>query len=207
MLLLMEEKPESAVERLWKSYASVFNTFDDLTLARWMSQTLSHLEGHWWRVSHPLLSSYRLAAQVAHDRQIWLKRLVSIPGTYYEAECCRAAFLPIFTRDICETGLMCISCGAPAVEFDDIPSPARDQLSKWAGDYMNVHDTAHWKVPQRPESDEEYRKILEKAANKAEGMLAFAAESLMPNLLEHYASVAFEDQDECLDVRPEDIPV
>jgi len=206
MLSLMEEKPESSVERLWNSYAAIFEKFDDLTLARWLSQTLGHLEGNWWRVSHPLLSSYRLAAQTAHNRQIWLKRLVSIPGSYFEGDCCRAPFLPIFTRDILETGLVCISCGSTNVPFREIPQPFQDHLGNWARDYSRIHEVAHMKEEDRPVSDSDYRQMVDDAAKRAEGMLAHAAESLMPLLLEHYAAIAFEDQDECLDVRPEDIP-
>ncbi|MGO8765363.1 MAG: hypothetical protein ACLQSR_09570 [Limisphaerales bacterium] len=36
---------------------------------------LGQLEGKSWRLSHPLIGAYRLAAQLGHDRQIWQKRL------------------------------------------------------------------------------------------------------------------------------------
>src|SRR5947208_8193695 len=96
---------ESASDRLWREYNGVFRDFDDLTLARWMSQTLGQLQGRVWRFSHPLLGSYRLAAQVAHERQGWLKRLANPPAAYIEAGCCRAPLLPLFTRDVIESGL------------------------------------------------------------------------------------------------------
>ena len=68
----MATNPESPLDLLWKEYSLVFRDFDDMTLARWMAQTLGQLEGRAWRLSHPLLGAYRLAAQAAHDRQVWL---------------------------------------------------------------------------------------------------------------------------------------
>ena len=65
----MATEPESPLDKLWKEYGRVFHDFDDLTLARWLAQTLGQLEGRAWRLSHPLLGAYRLAAQIAHDRQ------------------------------------------------------------------------------------------------------------------------------------------
>src|ERR1044071_3082853 len=97
-------------DRLWKEYSTVFRDFDDLTLARWMAQTLGQLEGRSWRLSHPLLGAYRLGAQVAHDRQTWLKRLIPVPSAYLEAPCCRAPLLPLLTRDVLEAGLICQNC-------------------------------------------------------------------------------------------------
>src|SRR5215471_8409356 len=96
----MAEMSDSPLERLWSEYSEVFQGFDDLTLARWLSQTLGQIQGRVWRFSHPLLGAYRLAAQLAHDRQIWLKRLVNLPSGYVPSNCCRAPLLPLFTRDI-----------------------------------------------------------------------------------------------------------
>ena len=76
---------ESPFDRLWREYSAVFRDFDDLTLARWLAQTLGQLQGRAWRLSHPLLGAYRLAAQLAHDRQIWHKRLATTPHSYSEA--------------------------------------------------------------------------------------------------------------------------
>src|SRR5262245_31195176 len=101
----MANMSESPLDRLWREYSAVFQDFDDLTLARWLAQTLGQLEGRIWRLSHPLLGAYRLAAHMAHDRQIWLKRLASPPPAYREAPCCRAPLLPFFTRDVVEAGL------------------------------------------------------------------------------------------------------
>src|SRR5262249_32958670 len=118
----MATDPESPLDKLWQEYAGVFGEFDDLTLARWMAQTLGQLKGNVWRLSHPLLGAYRLAAQVAHDRQIWLKRLATPPAAYLEAPCCRAPLLPLLTRDVLESGLVCQHCSGTAVPFDEISS-------------------------------------------------------------------------------------
>ncbi|HWI56304.1 MAG TPA: hypothetical protein VNZ22_03705, partial [Bacillota bacterium] len=95
---------ESSLDRLWKDYSQAFRDWDDLTLARWLAQTLGQLEGRAWRLSHPLVGAYRLAAQVAHDRQIWFKRMATTPHAYRESPCCRAPLLPLLTRDVAETG-------------------------------------------------------------------------------------------------------
>ena len=87
---------ESPLDKMWNEYSEVFREFDDLTLARWLSQTLSQMQGRIWRLSHPLVGAYRLAAQVGHERQIWLKRLAAIPQGYVESNCCGAPLLPWF---------------------------------------------------------------------------------------------------------------
>ena len=48
---------------------------------------------------------------------------------------------------------------------------------------------------------------LEKAAQSAERLLGQVAQTLAPKLLEVYGAVLWEDQDECLEVRPEDVPL
>src|SRR6266480_852111 len=116
----MTSSADSPLDRLWHEYSLVFQDFDDLTLARWLAQTLGQLEGRVWRLSHPLLGAYRLAAQMAHDRQIWLKRLTTPPAAYLEAPCCRAPLLPLLTRDVLESGLVCQHCGEACVPVDDI---------------------------------------------------------------------------------------
>jgi len=73
----MGTNADSPLDLLWKEYSQGFRDFDDLTLARWLAQTLGQVAGQAWRLSHPLLGAYRLAAQLAHERQIWLKRLVA----------------------------------------------------------------------------------------------------------------------------------
>src|SRR6266571_3590932 len=87
----MSSSSDSPLDRLWQEYSEVFRDFDDLTLARWLAQTLGQLEGRAWRLSHPLLGACRLAAQLAHDRQVWLKRLATPPAAYRESRCCRSS--------------------------------------------------------------------------------------------------------------------
>lgn len=200
----MDNISDSPLDRLWREYGQVFRDCDDLTLARWMAQTLGQLEGRAWRLSHPLLGAYRLAAQLAHDRQVWLKRLVTIPRTYVDAECCRAPLLPLLTRDVLESGLVCQHCGSTAVPYDDIPADLRPRLRKWAEEYAPVHEVAHWDDRRRKGAGN-YDRAYEDAAHTAERMLAVLGQSLAPQLLEQFPAVVWEDQDECLEVRPEDV--
>src|SRR5512138_256069 len=111
----MGPDPDSPLDLLWKEYGLVFRQFDDLTLARWMAQTLGQLEGRVWRLSHPLVGAYRLAAQIGVDRQIWFKRLATPPQAYPESACCRAPMLALLTRDVREAGLICQHCSETLV--------------------------------------------------------------------------------------------
>jgi len=200
----MSDSPESPLDRLWIEYSLVFKNFDDHTLARWMAQTLSQFEGAAWRMSHPLLGAYRLAAQLAHDRQIWLKRLANAPAAYPESDCCRAPLLPLLTRDVLESGLVCQHCTGTAIAFEDIPKGLQAQIKSWAEDYAPVHAVAHWEDRKR-KTVSDYERSCETAAQKAEKMLAFAGKELAPKFLDDYPTIVWEDQDECLEVRPEDI--
>ena len=192
-----------SVERLWQDYAGVFRQFDDLTLARWMSQTLSQLQGQLWRMSHPLVASYRLAAMVAHDRQVWHQRLVTVPPDFLITECCRAPLLPMVTRDVLENGLICLHCNGTAVEIEKVGEPA-EALAAWAETYAPVHGVAHWDDARRA-AHENYDQAYENAATESEKQLAQLGLELAPPLVEFYPAVVWEDQDECLQVRPEDI--
>ena len=91
--MAFELESSSPLDNLWNEYSLIFRDWDDLTLARWLAQTLSQLEGRVWRLSHPLMGTYRLAAKIAHDRQVWLQRLTTPPAAYAESPCCRAPFL------------------------------------------------------------------------------------------------------------------
>ncbi|MBU6399275.1 MAG: hypothetical protein KGS61_03070, partial [Verrucomicrobia bacterium] len=153
---------------------------------------------------HPLLGAYRLAAQLGHDRQIWLKRLATAPAAYPEAPCCRAPLLPMLTRDVLETGLVCQHCGGTAVPFEELPAELRKPLRAWAEEYAPVHAVAHWEDSKRRGAGN-YDRAFEGAAQAAEKLLAEAGHRLLPPLLEHYPAVVWEDQDECLEVRPEDV--
>jgi hypothetical protein len=200
----MAEMSDSPLERLWSEYAEVFREFDDLTLARWMSQTLSQLQGRLWRFSHPLLGAYRLASQVAHERQIWLKRLANAPASYAEAPCCRAPMLPLFTRDIVDSGLVCQHCANTAVPFEDLSPEVQALLQAWSEKYKPIHAVAHWDDDQR-KSAGDYDRAFDQAAAEAEKLLVQAGRDLLPRFLETYPALVWEDQDECLEVRPEDI--
>jgi hypothetical protein len=201
---LMAEMSESPLERLWSGYSEVFSDFDDLTLARWMAQTLGQLQGRVWRLPHPLLGAYRLAAQVAHERQVWLQRLCSPPAAYREAPCCRAPLLPLFIRDVVESGFVCQHCAGTAVPFEEIPEELQVLLRRWAEEYSPIHAVAHWEDRQR-KSAGDYDRALEKAATDGERLLAVAGRDILPKFLDHYPALVWEDQDECLEIRPEDI--
>src|SRR6266536_1576434 len=200
----MSTYSESPLARLWKEYGTAFREFDDLTLARWLAQTLGQLSGRVWRLSHPLLGAYRLAAQLGHERQIWLKRLATPPAAYPEASCCRAPLLPLFTRDVLDAGLICQHCGDTCVPFEDILAELQEEIRSWAQDYSPLHAVAHWDDAQRKRAGN-YEGKLDDAADDIEELLAVAGKRLVPKFLEHYPAVVWEDQDECLEVRPEDI--
>jgi hypothetical protein len=151
-----------------------------------------------------LIGAYRLAAQIAHDRQIWFKRLATAPAAYLESPCCRAPMLPFLSRDVRETGLICQHCADTLVPFDEIPDAIRGELDTWAQQYSPIHAVAHWDDRQRKGAGN-YDRAYEQAAKEAEALLARAGHQLAPRLLEFYPAVIWEDQDECLEVRPEDI--
>ena len=174
---------ESPFDSLWQEYARVFQDWDDLTLGRWLAQTLGQFAGHTWRASHPLVGAYLLAAKIGHDRQIWFKRLVTPPAAYAESSCCRAPFLPLLTRDVRQSGLLCEHCNETLVPFEDIPGEVRGLLWNWALKYEPVHAVAHWDDRQRRRSGS-YDEAYEAAAKQAEGLLQQLGRELVPGLLE-----------------------
>jgi hypothetical protein len=206
ILPAMAFETDSPLDSLWKGYGRAFQDWDDLTLGRWLAQTLGQLEGRAWRLSHPLIGAYRLAAQLAHDRQVWFKRLATPPAAYAESPCCRAPFLPLFTRDVRESGLICEHCNETLVPFDEISADVRAELDAWAQQYEPVHAVAHWDDHQRRRASD-YDRAYENAAEEAERLLARAGRELAPKLLNLYPAIIWEDQDECLEVRPEDVSV
>jgi hypothetical protein len=200
----MAHDPENPVDPLWEEYAQVFRGFDDLTLARWMAQTVSQFLGRAWRASHPLLAAYRLATHVAHDRQIWLKRLATTPPSYPPAPCCRAPLLPMLTRDVVESGLVCVHCGGSAIPLSDLPADLQRGLTDWAQEYAPVHRVAHWDDREQKRAGN-YDRAFEDAAKKAEVLLARAANEFVPRLLDEFPAIVWEDQDDCLEVQPDDV--
>ncbi len=197
---------DSPFDLLWKEYSQVFRDFDDLSLGRWLAQTLGQLQGKVWRLSHPLLGAYRLGAHIAHEKQVWLKRVAAPPAGYVESPCCRAPMLPMLTRDVHEAGLICQHCSDTLVPFEEIPAPIQKDLEAWATKYRPVHEVAHWDDRQR-KSAGDYDRAYENAAREAEKLLGHAGKTIAPNLLDFYPAIVWEDQDECLEVRPEDIRV
>jgi hypothetical protein len=195
---------ESMPDPLWKEYSLVFEEFDDLTLARWLAQTLGQLEGRVWRFSHPLIGAYRLAAEVGDERQIWHKRLATVPASFTEAPCCRAPALPLFSRDVLQRGLICQHCSETLIAFEDLPAELQPDVRAWAEEYEPVHAVAHWEDRQR-QSAPDYDQSYDDAAEEAEKLLARAGSQLLPKFLDHFSAIVWEDQDECLEVRPEDI--
>ncbi len=200
----MSSYSDAPLDLLWKEYATAFQDFDDLTLSRWLCQTLGQIEGRVWRLSHPLLGAYRLAAQLAHERQIWHKRLATPPAAYPESACCRAPLLPLFTRDVLETGLVCQHCGETLIPWEDIPGELQSPARTWAERYAPLHAVAHWTDAER-KGCRNYEGKFEDTAVALEGLLAEAGKLIAPKFLDHYPAIAWEDQDECLEVRPEDV--
>lgn len=200
----MSDSTTNPIDELWAEYGKALQGFDDLSLARWMAQTLGQLEGRVWRFSHPLMGVYRLAAQIANDRQIWFQRLVTIPRSYLQAECCRAPLLPFLTRDVADAGMVCLHCNGTALELSALPRAIRSRLKAWADKYDEIHEVAHWD-DARKATVPNYQEVFESAAQQAELLLILAGTELSPALLDDYPAVVWEDQDECLDVRPEDI--
>jgi hypothetical protein len=199
----MANFPESGLDKLWNEYSEVFRDFDDLTLGRWLAQTLGQLQGRVWRLSHPLMGAFRLGALLAYERQIWLKQLVASPSNYDLTGCCRAPLLPLFTRDVMESGLVCLHCNASALSFDELPVPLQPQIKDWARRYESVHSVAHQDEESTPQKDPD--NAMENAAREAEQLLTYAGTQLLPQFLEYYPAIVWEDQDECLQVRPDDI--
>jgi hypothetical protein len=130
--------------------------------------------------------------------------LTTPPAAYTDAECCRAPSLPLLTRDVVESGLICHHCSATLVPFDDLPAPLQDVARKWASDYATVHAVAHWDDARR-KSCSNYDHEFEEAAKDAERLLVRLGTEIAPEFLNDYPAVIWEDQDECLEVRPEDL--
>ena len=197
-----------APDQLWKEYIEVFEEFDDLTLARWVAQTLAQLHGRCLAgYSHPLIGAYRLAAEAGHPRQIWLKRLATIPAGFTESPCCRAPSLPLFTRDILTSGLICEHCGETLTPFEELPASAelQTEVREWVRRHMRRSTPLRIGTTASARAAGDYDKAFEEAATQAERLLIVAGTKLALRFLDHYPAIVWEDQDECLEVRPEDL--
>jgi hypothetical protein len=129
---------------------------------------------------------------------------VNIPAGYQQAPCCRAPLLPLLTRDVGTAGLVCLHCNETAVPADQLAPESLKTLAEWSAKYAPVHEVAHWDDAQR-KGVPDYDAAFEEAAQKAEDLLAELATQHVGHLLESYPALVWEDQDECLEVRPEDI--
>ena len=196
-----------AGERLLQEYAALFREFDNLTLARWMAQTLGQLQGRLWRASHPLVDAYQLAAMVGQERQVWHQRLVDPPFEFSIAECCRAPLVPVVSRAVIEGGLLCLHCGEITIPFSELEDQElAAQLEKWAKRYDEIHSVAHWDEARKG-TVERIDQALEEAAQESERQLGYLGLVLAPKLVDSYPAVIWMDEDECLQVRPEDIVI
>jgi len=204
LFLPMAEDDHERLQELWEQYRISINDYDDLTLARWISQTLGQLKGRVWRLSHPLVGLHRLLATTAHKRAIRVSRLAQVPADYPPCSQCGAPLLPLVTRDASEDGLVCETCGASAVPFNELPSDLQQPLHEWAARYAPVHAVAHWDDAQRARS-KDYDKAYQEAAEEAEQLLLELSSQVLPAALDHFPAIVWEDHDECLDVRPDDI--
>ena len=200
----MTKDPDDTLDQLWKEYSNLFQDFDDLTLARWMSQTLGQIQGRIIRYSHPIVGAYRMAALIANERHLWLKRMVSLPSQYSEAPCCRAPVLPLFTRDLLESGIICEHCNDTLTNIDDLPEPLAKLCREWGESYGKHHEVAHWTEQKRADAID-YDSIIKNSASACAALLKQARITIFPLLVEEYPTLLWEDQDECLNVRPEDI--
>jgi hypothetical protein len=103
-----------------------------------------------------------------------------------------------------QSGLVCQHCSETLAPFEDLPAELQTAVKKWADEYAPVHAVAHWEDRLR-KGVADYEQECDKAADQAEILLAAAGSKLVPKFLEIYPAVIWEDQDECLEVRPEDI--
>ena len=97
-----------------------------------------------------------------------------------------------------------LHCDEVLLPADELPGECRPAILAWAGEYAPVHAVAHWDDHQRKSSGD-FDRAFEAAAKNAEVLLARAGTEIAPLLLDHYPAVIWEDQDECLEVRPEDV--
>src|SRR5271154_5975641 len=78
--MAFEPESSSPLDSLYKEYSRAFQDWDDLTLARWLAQTLGQLEGRAWRLSHPLVGAYRLPPGDARGKKKMVKNLHTPPA-------------------------------------------------------------------------------------------------------------------------------
>ena len=201
----MPTESDSPLDQLWNEYGQVFREFDDLTLARWLAQTLGQLGGKAWRWSHPL------------DRRVPARRasrprspdLVQTPGDRRPPHIWNrpAAARPCFPFSRATSARPASFASIAATRLFRSTKFRKPSAATWKTgrlQYAPVHAVAHWDDRQRKGAGN-YDRAYEQAAKEAEALLARAGQQLAPRMLEFYPAVVWEDQDECLEVRPEDV--
>ena len=88
--------------------------------------------------------------------------------------------------------------------FEEIPEAFRTRFERWANQYEEAHQVAHWDDKQRRKS-KDYDAAFEDAAQDAEKLLIEAAPEFMPTLLDSYPAGIGEEQGESLEIRPQDV--
>jgi hypothetical protein len=89
------------------------------------------------------------------------------------------------------------------MEWSLLPSALRAALEPWVKEYQTVHEVAHWDDVRKLGCN--YEELFNSSARKAEELWVRLARVILPVALDDFAAVIWEDHDECLDVRPEDI--
>jgi hypothetical protein len=189
---------------LWQEHARTLRSWDDLSLARWLNQTLGQLYEHCWRASHPLVVAYRLGATVANQRDLWNRRTFSLNTNYPSASCCGAPTIPFISFEVCSHGLYCSCCGDILLTVEDLSPSLAVSFRKWGSSYERLHQVAHWTDEERRRCGD-YDKALDQAADQASPLLARLGYQLSPKALSIYPAIFWEDADNCLDIIPEDV--
>ncbi len=189
---------------LWQEHTRAIKSWDDLSLARWLNQTLGQLYERCWRASHPLVVAYRLGATVAHQRDLWNRRTFSFNPHYQVAACCGAPAIPFVSFEVCTYGLYCSCCGVVLLTLEDVPTDLAIAFRQWGKEYEVVHQVAHWTDIERKKCGD-YDKASDQAAEEAARFLAHLGYRLAPQMVGSFPTIFWEDADHCLDVIPEDI--
>ncbi len=189
---------------LWQEHMRALKSWDDLSLARWLSQTLGQLHERCWRASHPLVVAYRLGATVAQQRDLWNRRTFSFNNHYQSTSCCGAPTIPFISFEVCTHGIYCSCCGEVLSTLEDMTEDIAPALRQWGKDYDAIHQVAHWNDNERKQCGD-YDRALDKACERAIPMLSRLGYEIAPKVLRIFPAVFWEDADNCLDVIPEDI--
>ncbi len=189
---------------LWQEHTRALKSWDDLSLTRWLNQTLGQLHERCWRASHPFVVAYRLGATVAHQRDLWNRRSFSFNPNYPSAACCGAPAIPFISFEVCTHGIYCSCCGEVLVTIEDLPEKLAHDFRHWSKKYDALHQVAHWSDDERKKHGD-HNKALDQACDQASPLLAKLGYQLAPQLLHHHPTVFWDDADNCLDIIPEEI--